>query len=178
MAIYSLDGHMPQIAEDAFIAESADIIGKVVIGQGAGIWFGAVLRGDLEEIRIGVGSNVQDNAVIHTEMGAPATISENCTIGHKALIHGCKIGANSLIGMGAIIMNYAEIGEESLVGAGALVTEHKKFPPRSLIIGSPAMVKRSLTAEEIIAIRQNVSNYQKNAQRFRRGLELQAVPRF
>jgi len=178
MAIYTLDGHMPQIADDAFIAASADIIGKAVIGAGAGIWFGAVLRGDLEEIRVGAGSNVQDNAVIHTEIGAPAIISENCTIGHKALIHGCKIGANSLIGMGAIIMNYAEIGEESLVGAGALVTEHKKFPPRSLIIGSPAVVKRSLTDAEIAGICQNVRNYQQNAQRFRRSLELQAVPHF
>lgn len=172
MAIYALDGYRPQIADNAFIAASADIIGKVAVGSHAGIWFGAVLRGDIEPITIGEGSNVQDLSVIHTEKGAPAIIGENCTIGHKALIHGCAIQDNCLIGMGAIVMNYAEIGAESLVGAGALVTEHKKFPPRSLIIGSPAVVKRSLTAEEIAGIRRNVENYQKNAARFRRHLEI------
>jgi len=178
MAIYSLDGHKPQIADSAFIAESADIIGKVTIGEQAGIWFGAVLRGDLEPIIIGNGSNVQDNSVVHTERGAPAIVGKNCTIGHKALIHGCVIHDNCLIGMGAIIMNYAEIGEESLVGAGALVTEHKKFPPRSLIIGAPARAVRCLTDEEIEGIRKNVKSYQDNAARFRRNLELTAKANF
>lgn len=172
MAIYSLNGNKPQIERDVFIAESADIIGKVILGSNVGIWFGAVLRGDLETITVGNGSNVQDLSVIHTEIGAPASIGKNCTIGHKALIHGCTIGDNCLIGMGAILMNYAEIGEESLVGAGALVTENKKFPPRSLIVGSPARVKRSLTAEEIAGIRQNVENYRKNAIRFRQNLKI------
>jgi len=174
MAIYSLEGHKPQIDKTVFAAASADIIGKVTIGKGAGIWFGAVLRGDIEPIIIGEGSNVQDLSVIHTEKGAPAIIGKNCTIGHKALIHGCAIGDNCLIGMGAIIMNYAEIGAESLVGAGALVTERKKFPPRSLIIGSPASVKRSLALEEIAEIRRNVENYQKNAARYRNRLEIAA----
>jgi len=172
MAIYSLEGRQPQIDKTVFIAASADIIGKVTIGARAGIWFGAVLRGDIEAITVGEGSNVQDLSVIHTEKGAPAVIGKNCTIGHKALIHGCTIGDNCLIGMGAILMNYVEIGAESLVGAGALVTEGKKFPPRSLILGSPARLARSLTAEDMAAIRHNADNYQKNAARYQKSLRL------
>lgn len=178
MAIYSLDGHEPHIEDGVFIAESADIIGKIHLAKQVGIWFGAVLRGDLEEISVGEGSNVQDNAVIHTERGAPARVGKNCTIGHKALLHGCTIQDGCLIGMGATVMNYAEIGAQSLVGAGALVTEHKKFPPRSLIIGSPAAVKRSLTEEEVAAIAENVRNYQENAKRFSSRLEKMTKPRF
>lgn len=175
MAIYILDGHKPQIIEKktSYIAPSADIIGKVVINDGASVWFGAVLRGDNEPILIGAGSNVQDHVTIHTDMGIPVTIGKNCTIGHRAIIHGCIIGDNCLIGMGAIIMNNVEIGANSIVGAGALVTEGKKFPPRSLIIGAPATAKRILDDKEVETIKASAQRYQTNAIRFLRGLEIQ-----
>ena len=173
MAVYVLDGHMPNIVEKrtSFIAKSADIIGHVLINDSASVWFGAVLRGDNDPITIGEGSNIQDGAIIHADAGVPATIGTNCTVGHKVILHGCTIGDNCLIGMGAIIMNKAVIGENSIVGAGALVTEGKVYPPNSLILGQPASVKRSLNDEEIASITASAKLYQENSKRFIRGLE-------
>lgn len=174
MPNYILEGHEPKMEDrnSVFIAPSADIIGKIILGASVSIWFGAVLRGDNEPIAIGEGSNIQDQSVIHTDMGVPATIGKNCTVGHRALLHGCTVGDNCLIGMGAIIMNHAEIGPDSIVGAGTLVTERKKFPPRSLILGSPAACKRSLSDAEVIAIRESAIRYQENAKRFKTALEI------
>ena len=128
MTIYTLDGHAPQIAEDSWIAPDANLIGKVVIEDLASVWFGCTLRGDNEEIRVGAGSNVQENCVMHTDMGYPLVIGPGCTIGHKAMLHGCILEENVLIGMGATVLNGARIGRNSLIGAGALITEGKEIP--------------------------------------------------
>ncbi len=149
----------PDIATDTFIAENASIIGDVSIGKGSSVWFGAVLRGDLAGIRIGERSNVQDNAVIHVDTNTPTIIGNDVTIGHNAVVHACKIGNSCLIGMGAVVLSNAIIGDESVVGAGAVVTENKKFPPRSLIIGAPAKVIRTLTDEDVKKVRENAAHY-------------------
>ncbi len=171
MPTYQLDDAAPNIAEDAWIAPDASVIGRVLIGQKVGIWFGAVLRGDNEPIHVGDGSNVQEHVMMHTDVGYPLTVGAGCTIGHRAILHGCKIGDNSLVGMGAIILNGAEIGANSLVGAGALVTEGKTFPPNSLIVGSPARVARTLGEVQIDALRGSAISYQSNALRFKAGLQ-------
>ncbi len=144
--IYTLDGIAPDIALSVWIAPDANLIGRVVVEADASIWFGATLRGDNEEIRVGRGSNVQENCVLHTDMGYPLTIGENCTIGHKAMLHGCTIGAGSLIGMGAVILNGARIGRGCLIGAGALITEGKEIADFSLVMGAPGKVIRLLDA--------------------------------
>lgn len=169
--IYALDDIGPEIAPDAWIAPDANVIGKVVIGAGASIWFGATLRGDNEEIRIGAGSNVQENCVLHTDMGYPLTVGANCTIGHKATLHGCTIGEGSLIGMGATVLNGARIGKGCLIGACALITEGKEIPDGSLVMGSPGRVVRVL--EEVAQARLILSarSYQANARRFRDGMK-------
>ncbi|MBH1973840.1 MAG: gamma carbonic anhydrase family protein, partial [Rhodobacteraceae bacterium] len=135
--IYALDGIAPEIAASAWVAETAVLVGKVVLEDDASIWFGATLRGDNEEIRIGRGSNIQENSVLHTDMGSPLTIGANCTIGHKAMLHGCTIGEGSLIGMGATVLNGAKIGKGCLIGACALITEGKEIPDGSLVMGAP-----------------------------------------
>lgn len=170
--IYSLDGISPQFEDETsnWIAPDAAIIGNVHIGCEVGIWFGAAIRGDTEEIVIGAGSNIQENCVLHTDPGYPLTIGAGCTIGHKALLHGCTIGHNSLVGMGAIVLNGAVIGDNCLVGAGALVTERKVFPAGSLIIGSPAKVARPLSEAEIIGIQTSAKHYVENQKRFSKGL--------
>ncbi|UXN04589.1 gamma carbonic anhydrase family protein [Bartonella sp. HY406] len=175
MTNYVLDGHKPNIIEKktSFIANSADLIGNIIIHDSASVWFGAVLRGDNEPIILGEGSNVQDGVIIHTDKGIPVTIGRNCTIGHRAIIHGCIIGDNTLIGMGAIIMNNVKIGENSIVGAGALVTEGQVFPANSLILGAPAKLKRALTEDEIAKNTASAQLYQQNSKRFIRGLEEQ-----
>ena len=144
--IYALDDTAPRLpaAGDVWIAPGAHVIGKVSLAEGVGIWFGAVLRGDNEEIRIGRGSNVQENSVLHTDWDFPLTVGENCTIGHRALLHGCTIGDNSLIGMGSVIMNGARIGKGCLIGANTLITEGKDIPDGSLVMGSPGQVVRLL----------------------------------
>jgi carbonic anhydrase/acetyltransferase-like protein (isoleucine patch superfamily) len=144
--IYELDGHRPELPEQGryWVAPNATLIGKVRLKLDASVWFGAVLRGDNEWIELGERSQIQDNATLHTDPGFPMTIGSNCVIGHNVILHGCTIGANSLIGMGAILLNGARIGENCLVGAGALVTEGKSFPDRSLIVGAPARAIRTL----------------------------------
>jgi len=157
--IYNFKNKKPIISETAFIAPSADIIGEVTVGENSSIWYNVTIRGDIAPVVIGKNSNVQDNSVIHVGHDVPAVIGNNVTIGHNVIVHACTIKDNSLIGMGAIILDYAEIGEESIVGAGSLVTKRKKFPPRSLIMGSPARLIRELSEEEIQGIRDNVQSY-------------------
>jgi len=173
MTIYTLDGLSPTLPEDGdfWIAPDANVIGNVVLESGASIWFGATLRGDNEVIQIGRGSNVQENTVMHTDMGCPLTIGENCTIGHKAMLHGCTIGDNSLIGMGATVLNNAVIGKNCLIGAGALVTEGKVIPDNSMVLGSPAKVVKELGAEWVQRLEASALHYQQNMRRFRDGMK-------
>ncbi len=168
--IYALDGVAPVIGPEAWVAPGAHLIGKVVLEAGANIWFGAVLRGDNEEIRVGAGSNVQENSVLHTDMGYPLVIGADCTIGHKAMLHGCTIGDGSLIGMGAMVMNGAKIGKGCLIGAGALVTEGKEIPDGSLVMGAPGKVIRVLDAEAQARLLKSAAGYRANAARFRAGM--------
>lgn len=168
--IYELDGIRPQIDETAWVAPTAVLIGNVIVEAGANIWFGAVLRGDNEPITVGAGSNVQENAVLHTDMGFPLTIGANCTIGHKAMLHGCTIEAGSLIGMGATLLNGAKIGTGSLVGACALVTEGKEIAPGSLVMGAPAKVVRDLDAAAQARLLKSAEGYRANAARFAKGM--------
>ena len=144
MPLYEFAGQSPALAEGAWVAPSADVIGDVHLGEDASVWFGAAIRGDNTPILIGARSNVQEGAALHSDPGAPLTIGEDVTVGHHAILHGCTVGPRSLIGMGAIILNRAVIGADCIVGAGALVTEGKTFPPGSLIVGSPARIARTL----------------------------------
>jgi carbonic anhydrase/acetyltransferase-like protein (isoleucine patch superfamily) len=169
--IYALDGIAPTIAPSAWVADSADLIGRVVVEADASIWFGAVLRGDNEVIRVGAGTNVQENAVLHTDMGYPLTIGANCTIGHKAMLHGCTVGDGSLIGMGATVLNGAKIGQGCLIGACALVTEGKEIPDGSLVMGAPGKVVRQLDETAKAKLLASAASYQANAVRFRNGLK-------
>ncbi len=173
MAIFSLDGILPEIHAESWVAPSADLIGKVRIAKDASVWFGAILRGDNELIDVGEGSNIQDGCVLHTDMGAPLNIGPNCTIGHKAILHGCKIGAQSLIGMGAVILNHAQIGSCCLIGAHALVPEGKIIPDGSLVIGAPGKVARILLPEEQAQLLKSAQGYQRNWKRYHAGLSLQ-----
>lgn len=172
MPLYELDGVKPQLAEGfSWIAPTAVLIGKIFIGEGVGIWFGSVLRGDNEPITIGKDTNVQENCVMHTDPGCPLTIGEGCTIGHKAMLHGCTIGNNSLIGMGATILNGAVIGENCLVGAGALVPEGKVIPDNSLVVGMPGKVIRKLDDNAAQGLKASAQHYVVNAKRFASGLK-------
>ncbi|MEX1662274.1 gamma carbonic anhydrase family protein [Thioclava sp. 15-R06ZXC-3] len=168
--IYELDGIAPQISPDAWVAADANLIGKVVLEGAASVWFGATLRGDNEEIRVGAGSNVQENVVCHTDMGFPLVIGANCTIGHKAMLHGCVIGDGSLIGMGATVLNGAKIGRGCLIGAGALITEGKEIPDGSLVMGAPGKVVRQLDAAAQDQLLQSAVHYRENAARFGAGM--------
>ena len=170
MTLYSLDGQAPELGEDAWAAPTAQLMGKVRLGARASVWFGAVLRGDNEWIMLGDGANIQENTVCHTDMGFPLEIGRDCTIGHRAMLHGCTIGEESLIGMGATILNGAVVGRNCLIGACALVTEGKEIPDGSLVMGSPGKVVRELTESEIAGLRASALSYQRNAARFRHGL--------
>ena len=171
MTVYALDGVAPEIDPDAWIAPTAQVLGKVTLGPGVGVWFGAVLRGDNERITIGPETNLQEQVVCHTDMGYPLRVGAGCTIGHKAMLHGCTIGDNTLVGMGATILNGAKIGRDCLIGAGALVTEGKEIPDGSLVVGAPAQVKRTLTEDQIDGLRNSAAGYVANMRRFRAGLE-------
>lgn len=170
MAVYELDGMVPQVPDSAWIADNAQVMGRVTLGERCSIWFGAVLRGDTESMRIGADSNVQDNSVLHADEGLPLVVGERVTVGHQVMLHGCTIGDESLIGIGATVLNGARIGKHCLVGAGSLVTEGKEFPDGSLIMGSPAKVVRALTPEQIEGLRRSAAHYVENAERYRRGL--------
>ena len=169
--IWELDGIAPDIAADAWIAPDAQIIGRVVIEPGASIWWGAVLRGDNEEIRIGRGSNVQDLCCLHTDPGFPLTIGANVTVGHRAMLHGCTIGDASLIGMGATVLNGAKIGTGSLIGASALVSEGKDIPDRVLVMGAPGRVVREIDEAQYQGLLDSAARYQANGAHFRAGLK-------
>jgi carbonic anhydrase/acetyltransferase-like protein (isoleucine patch superfamily) len=172
MPLYALGEDQPVTPDndDYWLAPDAHVMGKVTLGAGVGIWFGAVLRGDNEMITIGADTNIQEGAMVHTDMGYPATIGTGCTIGHHAILHGCTIGDNSLVGMGATILNGARIGNNCLVGANALVTEGKVFPDNSLIVGAPARVARSLDEKAAEGLRRSAESYVANWRRFKRDL--------
>ena len=171
MALYSLDTLSPRVASTAWVADSAQVMGHVELGEDASVWFGVVIRGDTETIRIGRGSNIQDCSVLHADIGKPLTVGDNVTVGHKVMLHGCTIGDGSLIGIGAIVLNGAKIGKGCIVGAGALVTEGKEFPDGSMIIGSPAKAVRELTAEQQAHLQLSALHYIENARRFKNGLK-------
>jgi carbonic anhydrase/acetyltransferase-like protein (isoleucine patch superfamily) len=171
MAIYALDALRPEIADSAWVAPCATVIGDVQLGADVSIWFGAIARGDTAPIRIGAGSNIQDGSVLHADADTPLTIGANVTVGHKVILHGCTVGDGALIGMGAVVLNRARIGRGCLVGAGALITEGKEFPDGSVILGSPARVARTLTAEQQAALLASAAHYVENSRRFARGLQ-------
>ncbi|MCB8822675.1 gamma carbonic anhydrase family protein [Microvirga rosea] len=172
MPIYSLDDRIPALPEPGrfWVAPDAHVIGSVRLGVDVGIWFGAVLRGDNELIEIGDGTNIQEGSLLHTDPGAPLSVGPGCTIGHHAILHGCTIGPNSLVGMGATILNRARIGANSIVGANALVTEGKEFPDNALIVGAPARVIRALDEGSIERLRASALGYVANWKRFAAGL--------
>ncbi len=170
MALYAIDGTAPVLAEGAWVAPSADLIGDVRLGEQASVWFGAAIRADNTPILIGARSNVQEGAVMHSDPGVPLTVGEDCTIGHRAVLHGCTLGARVLVGMGATVLNGATIGDDCLIGAGALVTEGKTFPPGSLIVGAPARAVRMLSEEQKAALVTSARNYAAKAGHFARGL--------
>ncbi len=170
MAIYKLDAVAPRVARSAWVADSAQVIGDVTLGEDSSVWFGTVVRGDTDTITIGRGTNIQDGGVLHADFGKPLTIGDHVTVGHKVMLHGCTVGDGSLIGIGAVVLNGARIGRHCLVGAGSLVTEGKEFPDGSMILGSPAKVVRSLTPEQIEALEASARHYMDNARRFHSGL--------
>ncbi len=160
MPLVTARGFTPKLAEDVFVAEGAQIIGNVELGAKSSVWFNATLRGDVMPIKIGTETNIQDGSVLHGTFGKYACVVGNrVTVGHNVILHGCKVGTGSLIGMGSIVMDGVEIGEYSVVGAGSLVTEGKKFPPKSLIVGRPAVLKRALNDEELSFLEQSADNY-------------------
>lgn len=170
MTIYAFEGHAPQIAKDCWIAPDANVIGQVTLGAEVSIWFGCTLRGDNDPIVIGAGTNLQENVVCHTDPGFPLTVGQGCTIGHKAMLHGCTIGDNTLIGMGATVLNGAVIGANCLIGAGALIPEGKEIPEGSLVMGMPGKVVRTLDKEAWARMRASADVYRDKARRYRDGL--------
>ncbi|NDH50989.1 MAG: gamma carbonic anhydrase family protein [Betaproteobacteria bacterium] len=171
MAVFELDGVAPRLGASAWVADSAQVIGNVELGDGASVWFGAVVRGDNEAVRIGRRTNIQDGSVLHSDVGVPLTLGDDVTIGHMVMLHGCTIGDGSLIGMGAIILNGARIGKGCLVGAGSLVTEGKEFADGSMIMGSPAKAVRALSDEQRLGLLPVAQHYVDNAMRFKSGLK-------
>jgi len=158
--LYRLGERIPELrGERHFVADSAAVIGSVILENNVSVWFSAVLRGDIEPIRIGANSNIQDGAVLHTDTGIPLTVAANVTVGHQATLHGCTIGEGSLIGIKAVILNHAVIGKNCLIGANALITEGKIIPDNSLVIGAPGKIVRTLTEEEIAGMRANIVRY-------------------
>jgi carbonic anhydrase/acetyltransferase-like protein (isoleucine patch superfamily) len=170
MPLYEIGGQQPQIASDAWVAPSADLIGDVHLAELASVWFGAVIRADNTPITVGARTNVQDGAMLHSDPGAPCTLGEDVTVGHHAILHGCTIGDRTLIGMGATILNRAVIGEDCLVGAGALVNEGKAFPPGHLIVGSPAKAIRPLDDAQKAMLKASAALYAAKQRDYAQGL--------
>ncbi|WP_380052418.1 gamma carbonic anhydrase family protein [Falsihalocynthiibacter sp. SS001] len=170
MTEYALEGRIPRINADCWIAPDANVIGDVVLEAATSVWFGSTLRGDMELITVGAGSNIQENCVLHTDLGFPLVIGAGCTVGHKAMLHGCTLGENTLIGMGATVLNGAKIGKNCLIGAGALITEGKEIPDGSLVMGAPGKVVRELDEKAIEKLRGSALHYQQNMRRFMGGL--------
>ena len=177
MPVRSLGDRAPQIDATAYIADGAQLIGDVVLGSGVSVWFNAVLRGDTERISVGAGSNVQDGAILHADPGFPCTVGIGVVIGHGAILHGCQIGDDCLIGMGAVVLNGAKIGPGSIVAAGAVVPEGKEFPPRSLIMGVPAMVVREATTQDLEQIAAGARHYQERARLYQAELGEESASR-
>ena len=171
MAVYQLDDLLPTIHESAWVADSAQVMGNVILEEDSSVWFGVVVRGDTETITIGRGSNIQDNSVLHADEGMPLVIGENVTVGHQAMLHGCTIGDGALIGIQAVVLNGAKIGRNCLVGAGALVTEGKEFPDGCMILGSPAKAVRQLSDAQIEGLKMSAQHYMDNARRYKAGLK-------
>ncbi|MEX0731666.1 MAG: gamma carbonic anhydrase family protein [Aquisalimonadaceae bacterium] len=171
---YQLDDRRVQCAGDHFIAHNATVIGTVEIGHDVSIWFNVVIRGDMDRIAVGDGSNVQDGSVLHTDEGFPLEIGRNVTVGHKVMLHGCRIGDNSLIGINAVILNNAKIGRNCLIGANTLITEGKDIPDGSLVMGSPGKVVRQLNDDEIAGLAESARHYVENGRRYRSGFRAQA----
>jgi len=173
MAIYELDGQRPDLPADEryWIAETAAVIGTVRLKRDVSVWYGASLRGDNEWVEVGERSNIQENCILHTDIGFPLTIGSGCTIGHSVILHGCTIADDSLIGMGAIVLNGVKIGRHCLVGAGAVVTEGKVFPDNSLIVGAPARAVREVNEKILQLIDESAQFYVNNWQRYRKGLK-------
>lgn len=173
MPLYSLDGTAPDTPPEGqwWLAPDAHVIGRVRLAKDVGIWFGSVLRGDNEWIEIGEATNIQEGCVLHTDMGAPLKVGAGCTIGHRAILHGCTIGENTLIGMGATVLNHVKIGRNCLVGANALVTEGKEFPDNSLIVGSPARALRTLDEAAAAGLRAAAVGYSERWKQFAKGMK-------
>ncbi len=170
MAIYRLDDRQPNIHPSAWVADSADLIGSIELAQDASVWFHVTMRADNEPIRIGVGSNVQESCVLHTDPGYPLEVGASVTIGHQAMLHGCTIGDGTLVGIQAIVLNGAKIGAECLIGAGALITEGKEIPPRSVVMGSPGRIVRTLDDQQAAQLRAAAAQYVARAKLFRASL--------
>jgi carbonic anhydrase/acetyltransferase-like protein (isoleucine patch superfamily) len=171
MGLFRLAEHVPVVPKSCWVAPTAAVVGRVSMGERCSVWFSAVLRGDSSSLTLGQRVNVQDGAVLHADDGFPLVIGDDVTIGHQATVHGCTLGAGCLVGIQAVIMNGAVIGAGSLVGAGALVTEGKQFPPRSLVVGSPARLLRVLTPEESERLLQSSQHYANNGERFANQLQ-------
>ncbi|PTW48188.1 carbonic anhydrase/acetyltransferase-like protein (isoleucine patch superfamily) [Sphingomonas faeni] len=175
MPLYAIEGKRPTLADGVWVAPSADVIGDARLGEGASVWFGAVIRADNTPILVSAWTNIQEGAMLHSDPGAPLTIGEGCTIGHHAILHGCTIGDNVLVGMGATILNNAVIGDDCLIGANALVTEGKVFPAGSLIVGAPAKAVRELSPEAIAGLKMSAAAYAAKQRVYAEGLRLVEV---
>lgn len=170
MPLYAIEGKQPVIGTDVWVAPSADVIGDAHLGNEASVWFGAVIRADNTPIIVGTRSNIQESAMLHSDPGAPLTIGADCTIGHHAVLHGCTIGDDVLIGMGATVLNRAVIGAGCIVGAGALITEGKSFEPNSLIVGSPARAVRTLDEKSAAMLKASAQHYVEKSKVYAAGL--------
>jgi|TARA_B110000211_G_scaffold199135_1_gene229388 carbonic anhydrase/acetyltransferase-like protein (isoleucine patch superfamily) len=166
--IYDFEGHTPKLDPNSWVASNSVIIGKVELKKDSNIWFNVTLRGDVEPITVGEGSNVQDGSVVHSDPGCPVIIGKNVTIGHLVMLHGCVIEDDCLIGIGSTILNKAKIGKNSIIGANALVTENKVIPERSLVLGSPGKIVRQVTDEEIKSIKENAEHYVANYKKYKK----------
>ncbi len=173
MSVYAFEGVSPTLPGEGryWVAPSAAVIGKVTLDEDVSIWFGAVLRGDNEPIRLGARTNIQEHVMIHTDPKFPCTVGPDCTVGHRAILHGCTLGANTLIGMGAIVLNGARVGDNCLIGAGALVSEGREIPDNSLVLGMPGKVVRQVTEDQIAMIKRGVASYAAKWKRFAAGLK-------
>ena len=168
--IYDFNNISPKLDKDSWFAPNSVLIGNVTLKKDANIWFNATLRGDVEPITIGEGSNIQDGSVLHTDPGCPLRVGKNVTVGHLVMLHGCTIGDNSLIGIGAVILNKANIGKNCIIGAKALITENKVIPDNSLVVGSPGKIVREVTEEEKKAVEENTKHYQDNWKKYSKSI--------
>ena len=172
--LYRLEEHTPQLPAPGryFVADNATVLGRVMLGEDVGIWFNAVVRGDVEDIVIGARTNIQDNCVLHADAGSPLHVGEGVTVGHQATVHGCTVGDNSLIGIQAVVLNGAKIGRNCIIGANALIAEGKEIPDNSLVLGAPGRVKRELTTEELEGLRHSATHYVNNFRRYLKSFEV------